>query len=226
MRSFYTESNVLTHPHLMHCLERKFGSVPLFTLDCCHRIWQYTLFRPSEHTFTHDDPAVVQYLIDNDIVKSFDVDMDNALRYSARKGRLDVVKYLVDRGADIHTGNECAVRWASWRGHLDIVKYLVEKGADIHAWHEGALREASRSGMADVVAFLVSECQADVNAEVSYSIRYAAANGHLKVVQILVEQGRADIPTDALYWAKENGHTAVLEYLIKRNLPTYLPTYQ
>ena len=83
---------------------------------------------------------------------------------------LDVVKYLVEKGADIHAANDYALRYASFNGHLDVVKYLVEKGANIHAVDDYALRYAADNGRLDVVKYLVEK---------------GARNGHLDVVEYL-----------------------------------------
>ena len=48
-----------------------------------------------------------------------------------------------------------AVSFASKNGHLQVVKFLVENGADIHANDESALRHASKHGCLEVVKFLV-----------------------------------------------------------------------
>jgi len=43
---------------------------------------------------------------------------------AAESGHLDVVKYLVEKGADVHADDDGALRWAAESGHLDVVKYL------------------------------------------------------------------------------------------------------
>ena len=75
---------------------------------------------------------------------------------SAKEGELELVKYAVDRGSNIHTSNEEALRWASLKGHLEIVKYLVEQGADIHAESNAALKFAKRHRHDQVVKYLRS----------------------------------------------------------------------
>lgn len=53
-----------------------------------------------------------------------------------------MVKYLVEKGANIHGLSESSpsritrntpLHLASREGHIDMVKYLVEKGADVRA---------------------------------------------------------------------------------------------
>ena len=50
------------------------------------------------------------------------------LHHGAENGHLEVVKYLVENGADIHANNDHALRWSARFGHLEVVKYLIEKG--------------------------------------------------------------------------------------------------
>ena len=56
---------------------------------------------------------------------------------------------------DIHTNNDLALLLATEEGHLEVVKFLVENGANIHADNYGALRVASQNGHLEVVKFLV-----------------------------------------------------------------------
>jgi hypothetical protein len=58
-----------------------------------------------------------------------------ALQIASFHGHLDVVKILVDRGADVNKADihgDTALSSAAYGGHVEIVKYLIEKGADIH----------------------------------------------------------------------------------------------
>jgi hypothetical protein len=76
-----------------------------------------------------------------------DIHVDNgyALRYASYYGHLEIVKYLVEQGADIHAMDDDALRWASYYGHLEVVKYLVEQGVDIHVLNDETLRVASEN---------------------------------------------------------------------------------
>ncbi len=48
---------------------------------------------------------------------------------ASEDGNLDVVKYLVSQGADIHADKDWALGLAAENGHLAIVKYLKLQGA-------------------------------------------------------------------------------------------------
>ena len=84
-----------------------------------------------------------------------DVYINYQLRWAARGGHLDIVKYLVSVGADIH---DCyphaALCHAAANGHLDVVKYLISLGADVHAEDDGALRWAERNKHTEVAEYL------------------------------------------------------------------------
>ena len=135
--------------------------------------------------------------------KGVDVRLDNgyALRPAARNGHLEIVKYLVENGADMEsqndptsaTGGEDAVLMAARNGHLAVVQYLVEKGAD-----------------PDVHTFMKKT-----------PLIWAAQFGHLEVVKYLAEQGadiRAfnDLP---LIWADSNGYGDIVRYLASQGVP-------
>ena len=78
------------------------------------------------------------------------------LTKTSENGHLEVVKYLVEQGADICVDSDQALRWASRNGYLKVVKYLVEQGANIHARSEEALVFANMNGYLDVVDYLES----------------------------------------------------------------------
>jgi ankyrin repeat protein len=61
----------------------------------------------------------------------------------AKDGNLQEVKYLINKGADVHYESDDPVYFAAANGHLDIVKYLIDKGADIHVCDEITLREVA-----------------------------------------------------------------------------------
>lgn len=60
---------------------------------------------------------------------------DKNLIDAAYNGQTNVIKLLIESGADINAKNihgNTALIFASARGYLDIVKYLIEVGADIN----------------------------------------------------------------------------------------------
>ena len=81
-------------------------------------------------------------------------DINRMLYYSAFNGDFEVVKYLVEHGADIHAYDDEALRWSAASGHLKVVKYLVEHGANIHACNDQALKLSFKNGHTEVAEYL------------------------------------------------------------------------
>ncbi|XP_014205114.1 myotrophin [Copidosoma floridanum] len=61
------------------------------------------------------------------------IDNRTPLHYAADYGQKEVVRYLLDKGADIHAKDKhgiTVILAAIWEGHTDVVKLLLENGAD------------------------------------------------------------------------------------------------
>ena len=132
-------------------------------------------------------------------------------------GRLAVVRYLVDKGADVRALDNEALRMASYNGHLPVVQFLVQNGADVHANDDDALQAASENGNLEIVQFLVLH-RANVRANDDKALRLASAGGFLLVVQFLVDNG-ANVRAhndEAIQVAYDYGHLDVAQFLRAR----------
>jgi len=154
--------------------------------------------------------------------------LENIINIASREGNLDVIKFLVDKGADVNSKDKdgyAPLNRAALAGHLDIVKYLVNKGgADVNAKDEDGntpLYYAAGKGHLDIVKFLVNK-GADVNSQNidEYTpLIDAAREGHIKVVNFLANRG-ADINAKnkhghtAIYYAKNKGNTEIVKSLL------------
>jgi len=83
--------------------------------------------------------------------------LDMGLLSACLNGHLEVAKFLVEKGANNHAGNENALAWACSRGHLEVAKFLVEKGANIHVRNDYALQWACSKDYLDMTIFLVDK---------------------------------------------------------------------
>lgn len=125
-----------------------------------------------------------------------------------------------------------ALYWAAEQGHIDVVRILLDYGAQVDAPTAPPtftpLISAARNGYSSIVSILLG-FGAKIDAEDDdgrTALIHAAANGHLEVVQALLAGG-ADVMimeyvegvgVTAEDWARTNGHIEIAE-LVKLNTP-------
>ena len=139
---------------------------------------QYVL----SHIIEYD--SIFDYMLNwNILITRFDT--NQLFLTASKKGHLEIVKLLIQNGADIHAENDYALRWASQEGHIEVVTFLIQNGADIHAENEYALRWSSENGHLEIVKILIQK-GADIHANDDQALRWASENGHLEVVELLI----------------------------------------
>ena len=88
---------------------------------------------------------------------NLNLNLDDQLIQASKDGDLSQVKSLIIEGAIVHAWDDEALRYAAERGHLEIVKYLVEEcGANVHAKDDYALHLAADRGHLGIVKYLKS----------------------------------------------------------------------
>ncbi len=175
---------------------------------------KYSHGKAVEYFTSIGDLSSVQILLR---IQSSKSTLDSALIIASLYGHLEIVKYLVSLGTNIHIYGEyySPLYNVSRKGHLKIAQYLVSLGVDIHADNERALYYASTDGHLNVVQYLV-EKGANIHADNERALYYASTDGHLNVVQYLVEKG-ANIHADnerALRSASMYGRLTIVKYLV------------
>ena len=158
---------------------------------------------------------VVKYLLGDEVVdkegnvyklkngmKAYQIDGD-AVSNAASKGNLDLVKYLVEKGAKIGFD---AVSSAAFNGDLDLLEYLLSKGAEIG----DAVSIAAENNNLDLVKYLLSK-----GAEIGDAVSNAAESGNLDLVEYLVEKG-GKISDDAVLHAASIGNLDIIKYLLSK----------
>ena len=81
--------------------------------------------------------------------------LNEELLWACRYEHLEVIKLLIENGADVSAGNNCALMMASENGRLEVVKLLIENGADVSVRNNYALQWASIYGHLEVAKLLI-----------------------------------------------------------------------
>ncbi len=180
---------------------------------------------------------IVKYLVTKvDIHKGNNI----ALRIACLNGYIDIVKILVEHGANIRDFEDRALRWSCENGHFEVAEFLLDNGSPVNL--QNNLKCTAVKGHLDIVKILV-ERGANVTQEVvDYAIKsknnrlvqwliektsllpsgtgmgYCAENNDVKMMQLLLRK-KVDIHIDddiAFRWAALDGRTEILKYLYKR----------
>ncbi|KAJ3279991.1 hypothetical protein HK104_001014 [Borealophlyctis nickersoniae] len=137
------------------------------------------------------------------------------LIWAAKKGHLEVVRWVLQSGADVHAKDDAALRAAAGKGHLDVVRLLLASGANVHAHHDMAFLSAVKEGHLEMVR-LLWESGDGVQAVTSHiALLAAASRGRLEMVSLLLDFGAGRHTLDqAFIRAAEEGHVEVVRLLL------------
>ena len=128
----------------------------------------------------------------------------------------ETVKFLIKQGADIHQNNGAALTIAAANGKLNVVQYLIENGINVKTEGKYALLMAISKKHLDVVKYLL-EKEAPIHRNGGGVLGAASSEGNLEVIKYLLENG-ADIHTEndyALKIASKNGYLQIVKYLVE-----------
>jgi ankyrin repeat protein len=136
---------------------------------------------------------------------------DQAINVAAQNGRIEVVKLLVNRGADLEAGGttgQTALMAAAARGHLPVVQFLAKRGANLEARSNAgtnSLMFASKNGHLAVVKYLAGQVPSVsinlTNNQGTDALLWAAAFGHVDTVLFLISQGGDPRVVDKYNWS-------------------------
>lgn len=156
-------------------------------------------------------------------------DINPVLIKSSQKGRLDIVKYLIEKceaDVNIKTKHDYTLLMSACNGdveHLDIVKYLVEHGANINYtndnFNNNALSYAISNDYYSSAEYLIKN-GADLelkDGDNNTPLMNAIENNNLELVKLLVENGadtkRIFYGEDLITIANKNNFTDIENYL-------------
>ena len=151
----------------------------------------------------------------------------NALQAASFGGHEQVVKLLLDAGAEVNAqggvyGN--ALQAASFRSYEQVVKLLLDAGAEVNVQggdYGNALQAASFRGHEQAVKLLL-DAGAKVNAQggdYGNALQTASLGGHEQVVKLLLDAGaevnaQGGVYGNALQAASEGGYEQVVKLLL------------
>ncbi len=135
------------------------------------------------------DVRMINYLFD--FVGNEDKSV--GLRVACESGNLNVVKFLVENGADINSYYNnpliSACRGDTEEGgYLPVVKYLISRGANLHVDDDAPLIIASATGNLSIVEYLVDH-GADINARNGAALDAAIDSEQIHILQYLLYKG-------------------------------------
>jgi ankyrin repeat protein len=146
------------------------------------------------------------------------------LREAVRNKRVEVVRLLLERGADATFDGSMALCVAVKNGSVQIVRMLLKAGADPGPRGYEALLIGIEGGEAECVRVLLkSERAKGVPSEVldpycEEGLRFAVANGNVRLAEAVLDGG-ADVRADsdgALRRASKKGDRAMALLLLER----------
>ena len=150
---------------------------------------------------------------------------------AAHNGHLDIVKLLVDRGAEVYShpfANYPPVIDAAWAKHQNVVDYFLNEIPDKANGTNGmgvTVNLAAREGWTDIVRKHIHKDPLSVHQRGwigDTALHWPSHNGHVEIVEMLLDAG-ADIEADVvtwsggkpLHWASEH-EPGTVEVLLKR----------
>jgi len=138
-------------------------------------------------------------LLPRDVNDAATVDGLTALHYAAQNGSLDIIKFLVEHGADIsaqdYEQSRSVIHFAALNGDIECIKYLTENGADL----------------------------LDKDANGATAFHYAVMANNLEAVKYFVTKKLDYTAKDyrgwtAMHYAANGGALDVMKYLISKDL--------
>lgn len=156
--------------------------------------------------------------------------VDRAFYWAVKNNHTKVVQFFVEKGANIHRGNDQAGYLVCENGNFELVKYFEEKGME---FTDKMLWYAMRNGNTDVARYLIDEKKVSFWTDHLYA---AATEGYLEYLQYMLakypyttdnckrnsECFRFDFhkyPTaesmvpDLITWSLSNNHFEIVKFL-------------
>jgi ankyrin repeat protein len=161
-------------------------------------------FTPLFFAATGGHQPIVELLVERDhnLIAIGDFYGDSVLQAVATTGRIDMIRWLLNDGADPNQGSDgwTSLHRAVLAGHLDIVQLLLEKGADIDAKAKTS-RERTPLSFAIEEYIIACKCANIIPERLSTLIQSRNTDGpankivqYASIIHLLIQHG-ADVDT-------------------------------
>jgi len=158
----------------------------------------YTGFNPFLTAGNYGHFHIVKYFLEEkgvDINNSGQTRGMDCLYFAAHHGNMEMLQYLVDRGATVYKKHGCsALHEAASKGDIEMMKYLIDKGANVNAReyrNVTPLHKAVFTGKLEVVKLLVShgaDTKVYTDAFRGTAVDIAIRNGQKEIADFLASQ--------------------------------------
>lgn len=129
------------------------------------------------------------------------------LRGASEGGHMDLVKMMLEEGADSTKGFEGAAEG----GQLEIAQLLLKKGAHMY----DSIKLAAKGGHIELVKLILDNSK-NFELDVSDGLLSAAEGGHMDIVKLLLNKGGE--PVKALEGAARGGHVKIVQEMLKKGV--------
>lgn len=146
---------------------------------------------------------IIKHLVEN----GFEIhgDANSAISEASSYGQLEIVKYLIDNGADVTCSLECASSY----GQSNIVEFLLDNYKSRIDRYDKSLRTATRSNHLEVIKLLLNN-----GGDAVACLRYATTDGYIEIVKYIEGLG-IDVANDSLAvkYASNYGYFDIVKYI-------------
>ena len=227
--TYWQHSRLYSH-HFLEGKEKSMCRLLIVTLVLMLGIVQSAAGMEIHEAVTSGDLSAVKIVLDAhpDFINSTNQDQETPLLLAAKHGHLEIVRELLDRGADHTIGDADSsqpIHLATVGGHTEVVGLLIARGDNVDAIDNNGttpLLFAISFGQPETVGWLI-----DNSADISVAdnrglipLHYAAARRQYEIVDRLIELGsdiNAQTKSDntPLHYAAMMGDVTLARKLIK-----------
>ncbi|AVL94538.1 ankyrin repeat protein [Moumouvirus australiensis] len=155
------------------------------------------------------------------------ITLDECLSYSVTYSNINIIKYLIDLGANLDDPNEyikivCSEYNSTANSNkIETFKFLMENGADISYWNNYAISLAIKDKNFEIVELLLDK-GVDPFCRDNYVLKYAVFYDNINIVKKLIQMGVDPLIYQdyLLAFCSQQGCFITLKYLLELGLRT------